>query len=438
MTAEIAILNCSAVALAADSAVTIGNKKVFNSVNKLFSLSKRHPVGIMIYGNAEVMGVPWETAIKLYREQLGTQNFDSLADYADDFLKFLTNDPRLFPREAQNHVVGVRAYIECYALRERIVGRAGDSIQKGQQLSEDDTRKIAEEVALEYLKGLETSPFLPGQDEYFLNYLESEFSEEMNGAFQNVFGNLPQPEKFKKTLFRIISTFFAREIFAGQSGVVVAGFGRHDIYPRLRSFLIGDYVRGTLKWKLQQNENITSINRSGFIPFAQSEMVHTFALGIDPEFDTVMRKAMAAAQSEFTDSLIKLITPKLSGLPSDEITKLSEDIRNEQSKLMISLRKELRTYQEKAYIDPLHETVASLPGPELAAMAESLVNLTSFKRRMSMEKETVGGPIDVALITKGDGLVWIKRKHYFEAPLNPQFFANYNRGEDGYKKDRQD
>ena len=51
MTAEIAIMNKTAIALAADSAVTIGRgKKIFNTVNKLFTLSKYHPVAIMIYG----------------------------------------------------------------------------------------------------------------------------------------------------------------------------------------------------------------------------------------------------------------------------------------------------------------------------------------------------------------------------------------------------
>lgn len=72
----------------------------------------------------------------------------------------------------------------------------------------------------------------------------------------------------------------------------------------------------------------------------------------------------------------------------------------------------------------LHSTCAVFC---FAAMAESLVNLTSFKRKMSMDAETVAGPIDVAVISKGDGFIWIKRKHYFERELNPQFFANYYR-----------
>jgi hypothetical protein len=45
---------------------------------------------------------------------------------------------------------------------------------------------------------------------------------------------------------------------------------------------------------------------------------------------------------------------------------------------------------------------------------------------MSIDQdETVGGPIDVAVISKGDGFVWIKRKHYFERDLNPHFFRNH-------------
>lgn len=31
----------------------------------------------------------------------------------------------------------------------------------------------------------------------------------------------------------------------------------------------------------------------------------------------------------------------------------------------------------------------------------------------------------VAVISKGDGFVWINRKHYFKPELNASFFSNY-------------
>ena len=56
MTAEIVIMNKLRVALAADSAVTVQTQtgqKIYNTVNKLFTLSKYEPVGIMVFGSAD-------------------------------------------------------------------------------------------------------------------------------------------------------------------------------------------------------------------------------------------------------------------------------------------------------------------------------------------------------------------------------------------------
>jgi len=80
---------------------------------------------------------------------------------------------------------------------------------------------------------------------------------------------------------------------------------------------------------------------------------------------------------------------------------------------------------EKYYITPIVDATCFLSKSELASMAETLVNMVSFRKQVTMEAETVGGPIDVLVITKGDGPVWIKRKHYFNPELNHHFFSNY-------------
>ena len=95
MTAVIAILNKSGLVMAADSAVTVNgfnSKKIYNTANKIFTLSKFHPVGIMIYSSSNFMTTPWETIIKLYRKKIGSNAFDSLNDYKNDFIKFLRDN----------------------------------------------------------------------------------------------------------------------------------------------------------------------------------------------------------------------------------------------------------------------------------------------------------------------------------------------------------
>lgn len=47
---------------------------------------------------------------------------------------------------------------------------------------------------------------------------------------------------------------------------------------------------------------------------------------------------------------------------------------------------------------------------EMAKMAENLIAVTNLQRHISSSEESVGGPIEVAIITKTGGFKWIK--HY--------------------------
>jgi hypothetical protein len=126
MTAEIAIMNKQGIAMAADSAVTLREEKgqkIFASANKIFALSKYHPVGIMIYGSADFMGVPWETIIKIYRNQLGKKKFPILKGYTEDFIGFLGRESQLFPdseqeKYVQNNIYGYFSLIKSEQKKE--------------------------------------------------------------------------------------------------------------------------------------------------------------------------------------------------------------------------------------------------------------------------------------------------------------------------------
>lgn len=52
-------------------------------------------------------------------------------------------------------------------------------------------------------------------------------------------------------------------------------------------------------------------------------------------------------------------------------------------------------------------------------LAEFLVHLTIMFSRFSPGAPSVGGPIEIAAVTKHEGFKWIKRKHYYEQRLNP-------------------
>lgn len=62
----------------------------------------------------------------------------------------------------------------------------------------------------------------------------------------------------------------------------------------------------------------------------------------------------------------------------------------------------------------------AMPFQDALDLAEFFVDLTIKMSRFCPGPGTVGGPIELAGITRHEGFKWIKRKHYYEGHLNPQ------------------
>jgi hypothetical protein len=160
------------------------------------------------------------------------------------------------------------------------------------------------------------------------------------------------------------------------------------------------------------NENIDKIgdgHTASIDPYAQTEMVHQFAKGIDPDF------------AEMITNKFDAVLHSLSGLLSDSDKQKIDAL----SGLFTGY---IDAAIDAAYKDPIMDIVACMQKSELTAMAEAMVNLTALKRHVSTDSETVGGPVDVALITKGDGFIWIKKKTTYDPVINRHLNQGYFRG----------
>lgn len=110
MTAEIAIANRQAIALAADSAVTIGRERVWKHANKIFSLGPTNDIAIMIYGSGEFAGFPWDTIVKTFRTEVGERQFGTVAECAEGVLTFLRD--RRFKPDVQSRVMNLAPVLD--------------------------------------------------------------------------------------------------------------------------------------------------------------------------------------------------------------------------------------------------------------------------------------------------------------------------------------
>ncbi|MXN91297.1 hypothetical protein GR160_08650 [Flavobacterium sp. Sd200] len=111
-----------------------------------------------------------------------------------------------------------------------------------------------------------------------------------------------------------------------------------------------------------------------------------------------------------------------------EHNELSRQIDDAMTKISDELIQNLEIYQWTKITGPLLEILAHMGKEDMSELAESLVNITSLKRKFTSSNssdESVGGPVDVAVISKGDGFIWIKRKHYFDLLHNQPFKDKY-------------
>ena len=63
-----------------------------------------------------------------------------------------------------------------------------------------------------------------------------------------------------------------------------------------------------------------------------------------------------------------------------------------------------------------HKWEKNLVGYDLlamAALAQSLIELTGFHRILTFSQEGVGGTVDLAVISKNEGFTWLSRKSWY-------------------------
>ena len=428
MTAEVAVLNSNGIALAADSAVTIGHEegKIYTSADKLFQLSECAPVGIMVYGSASFLGVPWETIIKSYRSELGGRTFRKLVDYSKNFISFLKTS-RMFPATKQkddvrNILVGFFSH-----LRKRFEDAVQKEYDKRHELSESDIKEMFTSLIREELEKTKKNKKLDGVSTRITQAIGRKYEKDIEVVRQKIFENLPISKIAGRLIADMVVYLLTSERLQqrGQiSGIVVAGFGEKEHFPSLVETAVFGMASGHLLHLKPNKASITDGGQAIVVPFAQREMVYTFMDGIDPDFKELIEKST----KDLFDQMADIVLQEVKGKYAVYGRKLQVKVRAGLDKLIPNLYNEWDKTRVEKYSGPVMENVASLPKDELGAMAEALVNLTKFKRRVSRERETVGGPIDVAVITKGDGFVWMKRKHYFDAGLNPRFVARISKG----------
>lgn len=417
MSAGICIMNKNAIALAADSAVTIGDHvAIHNSANKLFALSKVEPVGMIIYANSNFMQVPMEIIIKQYKQEHGLDSFKILKDYTFSFIKYIENNSKLF-HLSLNEADYVLGFVDQIIadLGEEYRCQLRDKFNEVlRELKENEIKELIERAFVNFMEDLDAYKVKLSRS--FSKYIEKRYKNTICNRIKSQLDWLS--DKQANLLTGTVIRLFDYDYFENDYvGVLIAGYGKDEIFPSFQHIQLGGFINTKLRYKVLEETVVDENKPAAMRPVAQTDVMDTFLLGINGD-----------VLGNLVDCIPDELERRIDALDPKRVSQGTKDlIKNELRDAVSNVLKKSVQEATRECLEPIFCSVATLPIAELAMLAESLINITSLKRKVALDRNigTVGGPIDVAIITKADGLIWLKRKHYFDINKNLQFLQNH-------------
>lgn len=297
MTAIVGVLNSRAFTIAADSAVTVtGNngKKVYNRSNKIFTLSKVHPVGIAIYSSADFLGIPLETAIKLYRQRLKETSFGTIEEYKNDFLNFLKSlVPSVSAEIKRDNFYGFcgKTY---HPLINSVLTKTGQFDPQGLDAAGIEAQydqfvidSIAEQRTI--IDGFDKSNYIQKSQDEFVAFHQQQLTE-ISNYIQGKILELHPTYLLKPASINALNDLFYQMInvewiFEVLSGLVFFGFGEDEMYPSTSQVLVGSAICDIPRiCHMSDTKIIPGQLNSNIIPYAQADVTETVLTGVDPKY----------------------------------------------------------------------------------------------------------------------------------------------------------
>jgi hypothetical protein len=418
MTSEVVILNRKGIVLAADSAVTTGvtnakHPRYSKAANKIFDITPHGTVAATIFGNAHLDNVPWELALKLFRATLNAQApLSSCRDYLTALIGYLTNSQPLFPANYLGGAFKINRFVEAARWVLEVAGEAAPAVLDTN--AQAAARQQAWQQVLPNLQtryaGMPVHPGLPAAD-YQTELANTaalvvELTAQLAAPAFAAVGIAPQD----LAALSVEAIYKEPTQFLSSTGLVVGGYGADEIFPSYKCVDIYGHVGTALLVVDESDYAVTHDNGAWIQAFAKSSMIDMFTRGYDFTLWQIIGNHSEQKLNGLVDELraAGVVVPPAVADPA--VQKMKADFS--QAWIGENLARNHA---------PLRRVLDGLGIGEMADLAETLLTLESLKERVTSPSESVGGPIDVAAITKGEGLVWIKRKHFFDPALNLRY-----------------
>lgn len=409
MTLIVWVWNKDALAFASDSIWSVQHEKGMKwyIVNKLFELSEINPIWIAIAWSSDFKWLSLELIIKEFRKSFKNKSYKTLESCLDSFLKYMWNSWYIKWISGNKFIeistILFMKYMEIE--RDKITEMIIPNIK-----SNTTQEELIQMLSTEINKFLHNFYNKISQDWKILSWLEDISEEEImcfvNGLPDNILWwiyckkNSDNWCVFKDIITKLIklNTFHKEVRKWWYSELIFFWFWENDYYPKVMSIELYNKINNTT---IYYPNPMVEIKWWFIKPYAQWE-------DVDSTIWWISKNMEIRICNELQEKLTKNIEKNI--------------ITKDQADMMYNLLKDtLEEKREKNYWD-LESAARFLSKAELWKIAENFVWIWSMKKRINMDNETIWWPIDVAIVTKFDWFIWIKRKYYFDEKLNYHYF----------------
>lgn len=405
MSVGVCIINRNGIALAADSAGTYtGNKMFYNSMNKVFSISRKYVYGVITYGATVIHNVSIDQVLKEFRTFLDSKSeVNDFFEILPSFVEFIEqkNNYYKFDTAETNH---------CYELIKVLISDWGKKIKN--VITTDDVAAQIDDILNDLSAVMQGAIKIENYDvsSHIGTTYKSDFDSLINMIVPELNNYPAQKERFWNYICEYFNLSLTNET-SNAMGLFFCGYGKNDAFPKFTHIELYNVVGGKVKYKLIENYE-ESNNQAQIVPLAQKDVILTFCKGISNTFINYIPQKVESIINAKIDAIPDIFTDSQKG----ELKEALLSVKNE-------LASAIDTTIQNSNVMPILNSVQLIPLAEMAFFAENLVNMTTLKRTFAIDgnQQTVGGPTDVAVLSKGDGFVWIKRKLYFDGQLNPNY-----------------
>lgn len=399
MTSQVVLLNSRGVALATDSAVSIssGNRQVVrHTVCKLVEMPPPHCIAVMISSNANFMSYPNELLLREWAATLPPEPLEQFADYGQSFVSWLRAGGCGFDDSAMTQQFMVRNCVEWLVWDLSVfLEDVDDAVRLDATRGWVDvlTEHFNERPALIVADSdhmLRVDALIPNAVTQLIDRAQTRLSADLSSV--------------QGRLTPLLTSVALAGGGPSQTTLAFAGYGTSDPLPWCGLVDLHGWCAGAPLVQIHEPIGGAQTLHEGLInTLAQDEEMHLFLAGYPVWIPDVCHSAVRSA----LDGQLADVTGALGSLDAERLTMtVSESVENA-----------IRWSSQRNYVNPLLATLRGLALGELASVAHSLVSLECLRKLMAGEPATVGGPVDVAVITRHRGFEWVRQKDPLSASI---------------------